>query len=169
MNPETRAYISVASDVDDMPRLFRTFQVPFDDSRQIGEPGRIVPFPSRWSWCEISSGLPDGRSLEDHCVALAARIEPFRGLLKDWSARYSVTLSVVTYNNANRLDVHLSASMMKTLASIGAALDVDIYCLYEDGSPPLQKTVIRTAMCPSKTPHSAPGTNDIGSDSNRGS
>lgn len=81
-----------------------------------------------WNGWSLASELDSRASLDEHIAALLSVIETVPGL-QELSSRWEVELSCAIYAKAYVPPCHFDRETIRRLASIGAHIDIDIYCL----------------------------------------
>jgi hypothetical protein len=94
----------------------------------IGKSARLYAM-NGWS---LSSGLDASAELDDHVRALLGLLEPAMPALRELSERWDLELSCALYAREYVPACHFDRETIERLASIGAEIDVDLYCLTQD-------------------------------------
>ena len=102
----------------------------------VGPEPRRVKRPYPWNFWEYCWTRNEERFVGDLIEEFMAQIvEPRMDALREVIATCGAELSVVQYYYTGcNPGVHFSRRTVNTLAYIGAEIDVDIYCLSEDGA-----------------------------------
>ncbi|MBI3184967.1 MAG: DUF4279 domain-containing protein [Myxococcales bacterium] len=81
----------------------------------------------------LQSELPKDRALQEHVDWLLARMPRSLQALKVVSPSWTAEVSCVVYVVEQVPELHLNAKTIGRIAELGAEIDIDLYCLGEDG------------------------------------
>jgi Domain of unknown function (DUF4279) len=111
----------------------RTGLQPTESWRTGDRIGKTVRLYTMNGW-SLSSGLDSSAELDDHLRALLDLVEPVRPALSELSTRWELEVSCALYAREYVPACHFDRETIRRLASIGAEIDVDFYCLLEEES-----------------------------------
>lgn len=101
-------------------------------SWRVGDPiGRSARSYATNGW-SLSSGLDASAELDDHVRALLGLVEPVLPALRELPGHWNLELSCALYAREYVPACHFDRKTVERLASIGAEIDVDLYCLTQD-------------------------------------
>ena len=81
----------------------------------------------------IDSGLAETTGMAEQLEALLARLEPARRSLEPFIGTAYAEIGCVIYAYECVPEMHFSRDALQRVAEIGAEIDIDLYCLVEDG------------------------------------
>lgn len=112
-------------------------------TRQIGlqptktwRQGELIPGtirPRAASGWEIAAREEGGTELEPQIELLFSRLKGKEAVIYDIASRARVELSVVVYARESVPALHLPREAVEYLGRLQCAVDIDLYCLIEDG------------------------------------
>lgn len=103
-----------------------------DQAWRVGDPIGSSRRSYEHNGWRIASGIGDTLDVGEQLEALLARLEPVRAGLEKFMATEHGEIGCVVYAHESVPEMHFGRDALRRVADLGAAIDVDLYCLIED-------------------------------------
>ena len=122
------AYFRVAGDDLPLAEISAALGIEPTESWRRGDPGKYNPSRPDSGWCLHSPMARSNTNLGAHIEALLPLLKQRSSAIRNLSERFRTCLVCVgTYDSSASPGLHLSREAVALLASLGMAIDADLY------------------------------------------
>ena len=131
MSNEIQVCLTLTSTTADPDELTSTIGIQPDKVWRTGDQIGASSRKYEHNGWQISSGRPADSDLEDHLQGLMELLAPATTALSSFAHNWEAELSCTIYAYESSPAISFGADTVKFFGDIGAAIDVDLYCLNE--------------------------------------